>query len=103
MPSMTERSRFLAARLGYVAIVLMATGMQLDFSPDLGAAAERLLRAFTPSLGWRDAIDGLRNLALFGGLGAVWVVTSLSGRVRAEIPRATLVGLGLSVTVEGLQ
>jgi len=76
---------------------------QLDFSPDLAAAAQRLARAFTPSLGWRDAIDGLRNAALFGGLGVVWVVTSPSGKVRAEIWRATLVALGLSVTVEGLQ
>ena len=99
----TPRARFIAARLAYVAVVLLATVTQLDFSPDLAAAAQRLARAFTPSLGWRDAIDGLRNAALFGGLGVVWVVTSPSGKVRAEIWRATLVALGLSVTVEGLQ
>src|SRR5207248_2438793 len=45
----------------------------------------------------------LRNTVLFAGLGAVWVVTSPSGAVRAEIRRATLVGLALSATVEGLQ
>ena len=100
---MTPRQRFLAARLAYVVIVLLATLTQLDFSPDLAAAGQRLARAFTPSLGWRDAIDALRNLALFAGLGAVWVVTSVSGKVREEIHRATLVGLGLSATVEGLQ
>ncbi len=100
---MTPRGRFLAARLGYVAIVLLATLTQLDFSPDLTAAAVRLARAFTPSLGWRDAIDGLRNTVLFAGLGATWVMTSLTGRVGAEIERASLVALGLSVTVEGLQ
>ncbi len=100
---MTPRRRFLAARLGYVAIVLLATLTQLNFSPDLTAAAVRLARAFTPSLGWRDAIDGLRNTVLFAGLGVTWVMTSLSGRVGAEVERATLVGLGLSVTVEGLQ
>jgi glycopeptide antibiotics resistance protein len=100
---MTPRQRFLAARWGYVAVVLIATLTQLHFSPDLAAAGERLARAFTPSLGWRDAIDGLRNKVLFAGLGAVWVVTSRSGNVRAEIRRATLVGLALSATVEGLQ
>ena len=99
----TQRGRFLAARLGYVAIILLATLTQLDFSPDLSAAAERLARAFTPSLGWRDAIDGLRNTVLFAGLGVTWVMSSLSGRVAAEVERATLVGLALSVTAEGLQ
>ena len=100
---MTPGQRFRAARWGYVAVVLLATLTQLHFSPDLSAAVERLARAFTPSLGWRDAIDGLRNTVLFAGLGAVWVVTSRSGNVRAEIRRATVVGLALSASVEGLQ
>jgi glycopeptide antibiotics resistance protein len=100
---MTPGQRFLAARWGYVAVVLLATLSNLHLSLDGTAASERLVRAFTPSLGWRDAIDGLRNTVLFAGLGAVWVVTSRSGNVRAEIRRATLVGLALSVTVEGLQ
>lgn len=100
---MTPGQRFRAARWGYVAVVLLATLTQLHFSSDLTAAGGRLVRAFTPSLGWRDAIDGLRNTVLFAGLGAVWVVTSLSGNVRAEVRRATLVGLALSATVEGLQ
>ena len=95
--------QYVLARLACVGIVLIATLTQLDFSADLAAAAVRLARAFTPSLGWRDAIDGVRNLALFGGLGAVWVVTSFSGKVRQDVVRATLVGLALSVTVEGLQ
>src|SRR5437667_592068 len=102
-PSMTPRGRFLAVRLAYVAIIMLATMTQLHFSPDLTAATQRLARAFTPSLGWRDAIDGLRNTVLFAGLGVAWVMTSLSGRVRVEIERATVVGFGLSVTVEGLQ
>ncbi|MFI5279487.1 MAG: VanZ family protein [Gemmatimonadales bacterium] len=100
---MTPRQRLLAARAAYVAVVLLATLTNLEFSPDLAAAAHRLARAVTPSLGWRDAIDGLRNVALFAGLGAVWVVTSLSGKVRTEIVRATLVSFALSVTIEGLQ
>src|SRR5207302_5384466 len=84
---MTPEQRFRAARWGYVAVVLLATLTQLHFSSDLTAAGERLVRAFTPSLGWRDAIDGLRNTVLFAGLGAVWVVSSRSGNVRAEVDR----------------
>lgn len=100
---MTPRQRLLAVRYAYVAVVLLATLTQLDFSSDLAAAAGRLGRAFTPSLGWQDAIDGLRNVALFAGLGVVWLVTSVSGKVVEEIRRATWVGVGLSATVETLQ
>src|SRR2546422_1574921 len=80
-------------RHGDAARLLSRSGRRLP-------AAGARIHAF---LGWRDAIDGLRNAALFGGLGVVWVVTSPSGRVRAEIWRATLVAFGLSATVEGLQ
>lgn len=100
---MRSRNKFLAARLAFVAIVLLATLTNLGFSSDLSDASARLERAFTPTLAWRDAIDGLRNLTLFAGLGAVWVATSLSGRVRREIWPATLMGMSLSITVEGLQ
>src|SRR5436305_2072221 len=67
---MTPEQRFRAARWGYVAVVLLATLTQLHFSSDLTAAGERLVRAFTPSLGWRDAIDGLRTTGLFAALAA---------------------------------
>src|SRR2546430_17210423 len=85
---MTPGQRFVAARWGYVAVVLLATLTQLHFSPDLSAAAERLVRAFTPSLGWRDAIDGLRNTVLFAGLGAGWGGTARAGHLRARVRRA---------------
>jgi VanZ family protein len=100
---MTPRQRFVAARVAYVAIVLLATLSRLELSPDLGAAGTRLARALTPALAWRDAIDALRNAVLFAGLGAVWAVTSLSGRVTAEIRAATLTGLALGVVIEGVQ
>src|SRR2546430_8691212 len=100
---MTPEQRFRAARWSYVAVVLLATLTQLHFSPDLSAAAERLVRAFTPSLGWRDAIDGLRNTVLFAGLGAVWGGTSRSGNVRAEIRRAAGGRLALSASGGGVQ
>jgi glycopeptide antibiotics resistance protein len=99
----TPRQRFLAARAAYVAVVLLATLTDLEFSANLAAVGPRLLRSLSPAIGWRDAIDGLRNVALFAGLGTVWVVTSLTGKVRAEIRQAALVGFALSALVEGLQ
>jgi len=51
----------------------------------------------------RDAVDGARNLALFGGLGVVWVLSSPSGRVWRSVWHAAVVGLLLSVSVESLQ
>lgn len=100
---MSPRSRFIAARLAYVVIVLLATLANLHASSDLTAVPARLVRALTPSLTWRDAVDGIRNVVLFAGLGAVWVVTSLSGRTTREIGPATLISLLLSATAEGLQ
>src|SRR5207237_10846679 len=100
---MTPGQRFRAARWGYVAVVLLATLTQLHFSPDLSAAVERLARAFTPSLGWRGAIDGLRDSVLFAGLGAVWVVSSRVGNWRAGVRPASVCGRGGSFSVEVLQ
>jgi len=100
---MTARQNLLAGRLAYVAIILLATLTHLDASLDLGAAAHRLLRAFEPSMGWRDAVDGLRNVALFAGFGAVWIITSVGGTLVRETWRATLAGFALSAMVEGLQ
>ena len=100
---MTHRHRLLAGRLAYVAVVLLATLTDLEFSGDMIAAGHRLTRAIAPSVTWADVVDGLRNVALFAGLGVVWVVTSLKGKVRDEIVWATVTGFGLSVMVEGLQ
>jgi len=91
------------ARIAYVAVVALATLTDLHLSGDLSAASRRLARSLDPSLGWRDAIDGLRNVALFAGLGAVWVATSASGAIRAEVRKAVLVGCALSATVEATQ
>jgi glycopeptide antibiotics resistance protein len=100
---MTQRQHFLAARAAYLAVVLIATLSDVHFEGDLAAASARFSRALTFSLEWRDAVDGLRNLALFAGLGGVWVATALPGREQREILRGTLVGLAVSVSVEGLQ
>lgn len=100
---MSPRNRFIAARLGYIAIVLLGTLANLHASSEVSAVHARLVRALSPSLTWRDAVDGLRNIVLFAGLGGVWVVTSLTGRARREVRNATLVSLLLSATVEALQ
>ena len=100
---MTRQHQFVAARAAYLAIVLLATLTQLDFTLDFEAAAGRVARAFTPTLQWGDAVDALRNLTLFAGLGAVWVVTSFTGKIGREIRMATLVGFCLSATVEAFQ
>ena len=100
---MSPRNRFISARLAYVVIVLIGTLANLHASADVSAVHGRLVRALSPSLTWRDAVDGLRNLVLFAGLGAVWVVTSMDGRVTREISNATLVSLLLSAAAEGLQ
>ena len=71
----TDRRQYSAARGVYIAIVLLATLTHRDFSPDLSAAKLRLARAFTLSLGGRDAIDGLRNIVLFAGLGPVRIAS----------------------------
>lgn len=100
---MTTRQRYLTARIAYVGVVLLATLASLHFSPNVDDASHRLARAFSPTLSWRDAIDGVRNVALFAGLGVVWVMSSPTGNVAREIRSATLASLALSSTVEALQ
>lgn len=95
--------RLLAARIAYVAIILIATMWRLEFTPDLAAALHRLTRALSPRPGWNDAIDALRNLTLFAGMGTVWIVTSVAPRLGTEIRNATISGFALSALVEGLQ
>ena len=42
----------------------------------------RLWRAVHPSFGFVDAVDALRNVALFAGFGAVWLASSGTRRLR---------------------
>jgi glycopeptide antibiotics resistance protein len=94
---------FLAARVGYVGLVFLATLSQLHVDPNPLEISERLARALSPSLSLRDAVDGARNVALFAGLGVVWLVTDVSGRVWSAARSATIAGCALSVVVEALQ
>jgi hypothetical protein len=91
------------ARVFYLGIVALATvsGAQLDFGrsgsgSSLGGALDL---TFMP----RDAVDGLRNLALFAGWGLIWIVTGPGDRLRRRVVLATLTGAGISVCVEAIQ
>jgi VanZ family protein len=93
----------LAARLAYVAVILLATWSGLDADPELSRIRERLLRALHPPLRIADVLDAVRNVALFAGFGAVWMATGDPTRLRREVVHATLLGTLLSVAVEVAQ
>jgi len=90
------------ARLGYLAVILLAT---LPGALDLDAArvAQRLSGAFELTFSGRDVVDAVRNVVLFAGWGAVWVATERRGRVLRAIGVATVTGALLSLSVETIQ
>src|ERR1035437_5264587 len=100
---MSAAARLRTARVLYVAVVLLATLTDLRAEWSWAYAASHLGRMFDPGMGWRDAVDGLRTVALFAGLGAVWVVTAASFRSGGDIVRATALGFALSLLVETAQ
>ncbi|HEX6938515.1 MAG TPA: VanZ family protein [Longimicrobiales bacterium] len=92
-----------APRAAYVGIILLATLSQLDPEIDAGAAVARLARAAAPSLGGRDAVDAVRNLVLFAGWGAVWLVTAGASSAARAVRDAAVTGAALSAIVEAAQ
>lgn len=100
--SALDRAR-LPARLAFVGILLLATLSSFDFSPDRAQVAARLARALSPHVGARDAIDALRNLALFAGWGVVWMATARAGRTSRQLLLALLTGAAISLGVETAQ
>jgi glycopeptide antibiotics resistance protein len=92
-----------AARIGYVAVILIATLADLHFDPNLAQVGFRWHRAFDLTMDLHDAVDAVRNVILFAGLGGVWVVTSPSGNIRRSTLHVTLAGFILSVIAETLQ
>ena len=97
------RLAFISAKLGYVVVLALATLTALQFDPDVSEAMNRLARAFYPSYTPRDMVDAVRNLALFAGWGALWVVTSPPTRISAALTRPLLTGAALSIGIETLQ
>ncbi len=89
-----------AARLAYVAVILLATWSGFDADPELAHMRWRLVRALHPPLRIADVLDAVRNVALFAGFGAVWMTTGDPTRLRREVLRATVLGTALSIAVE---
>ena len=90
------------ARVLYAGVLLIATLWPFTFDPAPSEVAARLARALSPTIGGRDAIDGARNLVLFGGWGLVWAVTG-RGNLRRVLRNATFTGFCVSVAVETAQ
>lgn len=100
--STLDRAR-LPARLALAGVVLLATLSSFHLDADPSHVAARFARALDPQVGARDAIDALRNLALFAGWGVVWMATSGSGRTARQLGLAVLSGAAISVGVETAQ
>jgi VanZ family protein len=97
------RERFrLPALAAYVVVLLIATLIPFRGDPAAAHIAERLWRAFHPTLAGRDIVDGVRNVVLFAGWGVVFALTATGG-VRGIVLRATGTGAAISIFVEGLQ
>ncbi|MEO9046224.1 MAG: VanZ family protein [Gemmatimonadaceae bacterium] len=92
-----------AARLAYFAIILVATLSNLHFDPSLADVPFRLHRALDISPHMSDAIDAVRNIVLFAGLGVVWIATSRLSKPVSTLLAVTLISLLLSSCVETLQ
>ena len=91
------------ARLAYVVVILIATLSNLHADPTWADVPPRLVRALdlTPRLS--DAIDAVRNILLFAGLGVVWIATSRLRRPAATLFRVTIISLVMSACIEALQ
>ncbi len=100
--SMTPRHAR-TARLAYVAIILVATLSNLHADPTWADVPPRFARALdlTPRLS--DAIDAVRNILLFAGLGVVWIATSRLQRPGATLFRVVIISFLMSGCIEALQ
>lgn len=97
----TSRLLPVAARLGYVAVVLIATITPLRF--DFAQAAARLGQAFDIGYSPKTLVDAAQNLALFAGWGALWIVTAPPLRGLRPLLWPTTTGFALSLSVETFQ
>ncbi len=90
-------------RLAYLACIAFATLLHLGFDPVAAHVLARLHRAIDPPAGFKDLVDAARNVALFLGWGATWVLTAPAPTSRRDVLLATALGTAASVTVESLQ
>ncbi|MCI0437159.1 MAG: VanZ family protein [Gemmatimonadetes bacterium] len=89
-------------RLAYLAMIAFATLAEPAANGD-SQLVERVREALAPQLSGRDIVDAIRNVLLFAGWGAVWVITSPRGPARPMLVRAALTGAAISASVEGAQ
>ena len=90
-------------RVAYLACIAIATLLHLGFDPSPENVLFRLRRALDPPAAFKDVVDAARNVALFLGWGATWVLTSPAPTTRRDVLIATLLGTLASVTVESIQ
>ena len=92
-----------AIRIAYLFCIASATLLRLGFEPSLQDAVFRWHRALAPVLSFKDIVDGARNVALFAGWGAVWMLTAPAPSSRRDLWRAILFGMLASIAVETAQ
>lgn len=88
---------------GYLAVIALATLINLQWDPEPANAWYRFGRAFRLRLATGDIIDAVRNVALFVGWGTSVVLTARPPATTRTILFATLTGCLASISVELLQ
>jgi VanZ family protein len=92
-----------AIRIAYLICIGIATLLNLGLDSSLPHMLERLHRAVGPAMSFRDIVDAARNVALFLGWGACWVMTSRAPTTLRSVMISTVLGLAASTTVEMAQ
>lgn len=90
-------------RLAYLVCIGIATLLHVGFDPTPANVLWRLHRAIDPPAAFKDLVDAARNVALFLGWGATWVLTSRAPTTRRDVLIATVLGTIASLTVESIQ
>ncbi len=90
-------------RLAYLLCIAIATLLHVGFDPAPENVLWRLRRAIDPPAAFKDLVDAARNVALFLGWGATWVLTAPAPTTRRDVLVATLLGAIASLTVESIQ
>ena len=103
MPRAVSNRLTLAVRMGYVGVIALATLTSLRLDPDISRALQRLPSALNTGLAPRDLVDAIRNIVLFAGWGALWVITAPKQRTAIRLTFATRSGFLLSFGVEAVQ
>jgi glycopeptide antibiotics resistance protein len=91
------------ARGGYVVVVLLATLTHFQLDPTASMVALRWRHALVFVSSGSDVIDAARNVLLFAGFGAVWLVTSPRSQPWRRVAWITIAGCVLSTCVETAQ